>query len=231
MKKVFSILAVVMLFTACEQNIQTNTPAFQAKLDGTLWRAKDAKVTIDGAGGMTITAFTSAQTVIMKTRAAAVGTYVLGTTDYASNHASYDIATAALEDFYDTSVVVGPAYKLSALTSGGTGYVESPAGAQTTGGSGSGLRVATEVTSGAVTKITMVSRGLGYKAGDIITIVGGGNNAKFKVVNVQSSNGEVVITDTAGGLYSGTFKFNAVNEEGEVVTFSEGYFFKIPLGL
>jgi hypothetical protein len=91
--------------------------------------------------------------------------------------------------------------------------------------------VATETTNGIVTKITLVSRGIGYKSGDIITIIGGNNNARFKVINVQQSNGEIEITEVLNGQYSGKYKFNVVNETGDVITFSEGYFYKVPLGL
>ena len=229
MKKILSILTVALMFNSCQQDIQTNTPAFQAKLNDTQWRADDARVAIDEAGGMTITAYSRYETVVLKTSAPEVGTYILGTTDFMSNHATYTYTSNTELDFYDTSVVAGPAFKLSALISGGTGYVDNPAGAQTTGGTGSGLRVATEATDGIVTKITTVSRGIGYKAGDIVTIVGGNANAKFKIVNVQSSNGEIVITDVSDGLLTGTFKFNVVNEANEVVTFSEGNFYKLGL--
>ena len=48
---------------------------------------------------------------------------------------------------------------------------------------------------------------------------------------MQQSNGEIKIEKIEDGLYSGKFKFNAINDEGEIVTFSEGEFYKIPLGL
>ena len=98
-----------------------------------------------------------------------------------------------------------------------------------TGGSGSGLRVATQTTNGTVTAITVVARGVGYRPGDIVTIVGGNNNATFRVINIQQSNGEIEIEEVENGLFTGKYKFNAVNEEGQVITFSEGVFYKIPL--
>jgi hypothetical protein len=90
--------------------------------------------------------------------------------------------------------------------------------------------VATQTTNGTVTSITVVARGLGYAPGDVITIVGGNNNATFRVVNIQQSNGEIEIEEVSNGLFTGTFKLNAVNSEGEVITFSEGHFYKVPLG-
>ena len=56
-------------------------------------------------------------------------------------------------------------------------YTNNAAGAQTTGGSGSGIRVATTTTNGAVTSITLVSKevmdielGFNYYCGVIIML-------------------------------------------------------------
>jgi len=46
MKKILSFFAIVALFSACEQDIQTNTPGFQAKLNDVQWRANNASVAI-----------------------------------------------------------------------------------------------------------------------------------------------------------------------------------------
>lgn len=228
MKKILSLIAATVLFTSCQEDIQTNTPAFQANFNNASWRANDARVSIDGTGAMTITAYTQFETVTLKTSSANLGTYILGT-DNTANFASYDFDSPEISKSYDSRVYPGPAYKLSAVLNAGTGYVDNAAGAQTTGGSGSGLRVATRTTSGAVNSITLVSRGNGYRAGDLITIVGGNNNARFKVINVQQSNGEITITEVLDGKYTGRYKFNVVDELGEVVTFSEGVFYKVPL--
>lgn len=228
MKKILSFFAIVALFSACEQDIQTNTPGFQAKLNDVQWRANNASVAVNATGGITIRAYSSYETVVLKTNSINVGTYLLGTQS-ANNFASYTSNATGFPNFYDTSVVEGPAYKLSNLLTPGTGYTTSAA-AHTSGGSGSGLRLALTTLSGVVTKVTVVSRGLGYVAGDIVTIQGGNNNATVRIENVQQSNGEITIKDISGGLFTGTFKLNATNEDGEVITFSEGHFYKIPLG-
>jgi hypothetical protein len=231
MKKFLSLLVVAVLFNSCQQDIQTNTPAFEAKLNDVFWRASDATVSIDINGGMTITAYAPNETIIMTTSSSNPGTYILGTQN-SNNFASYETDIQNFEDYYETSSdVEGPAFDLSGMLTGGSSYTSNPA-AQTIGGSGVGLRVKTVAnSSGAITGVTVLARGEGYVAGDIITIVGGNNLATFKVLNVQQSNGEIKITEAANGLYSGEFKFNAVNSDGEVVTFSKGTFYKIPLGL
>ena len=53
--------------------------------------------------------------------------------------------------------------------------------ATTTGGTGSGLTVKTEVSLGTVTKVTILAPGINYTPGDIVTIVGGNNFAQFVV--------------------------------------------------
>ncbi|MQP25244.1 hypothetical protein GFJ94_09215 [Flavobacterium sp. LMO8] len=228
MKKILYLLVATVLFTSCQEDIQTNTPAFQATFNNAPWRANYSEVSIGENGGLVITAYTQYETIVLKTSSANVGTYVLGTAN-SNDFASYDFNSPEITESYDSRVYDGPAFKLSAVQNAGTGYVANATGAQTTGGSGSGLRVATTTLNGSVTGITLVSRGIGYRAGDLITIVGGNNNARFRVVNVQQSNGEITITEALDDKYTGNFKFNVVNEDGEVVTFSEGVFYKVPL--
>lgn len=228
MKKIVSILAIVAALISCQQDIQTNTPAFQAKKNDVFWRASDARVSVSLDGKVTITAINRTETLTLQTSSAVPGVYVLGTINQ-NNFASYTIDAVGFENYYDTGLYSGPVFRISSLLNGGSGYQANSSGAQTTGGSGSGLRVATQSSNGVITSITIVARGVGYRAGDLITIVGGNNNATFRVINIQQSNGEIEIQEVQNGLFTGTYKLNAVNEEGEVVTFSEGVFYKIPI--
>ena len=229
MKKIISLIAVTVLFTSCQQDIQTNTPAFQAKQNDVFWKANDARVSIDTDGKMTISAYNQYETLTLETSSTDPGVYVLGTINQ-NNFATYSNDIDGFSDFYDTGLYSGPAFKVSSMINRGSAYQSNAAGAQTTGGSGSGLRVATQTTNGTVTAITVVARGIGYRPGDVVTIVGGNNNATFRVINIQQSNGEIEIEEIENGLFTGKYKFNAVNEQGEVITFSEGVFYKIPIG-
>lgn len=137
---------------------------------------------------------------------------------------------------FDATFMVNTVYDNGAiqtveLVTGGTGYQTLGTGALTeTTGAGSGLRVAIKTnTNGNVTSFYIVSRGDGYKAGDLITILGGDENATFRVMNVQSSSGEVIIESVEGNRFTGSFKVNAVDDTGNTVTFSEGVFYRIPL--
>ena len=44
MKKIVSLLALVVAFSSCQEDLQTNNPAFQAKQNDVYWRANDARV-------------------------------------------------------------------------------------------------------------------------------------------------------------------------------------------
>ncbi len=67
------------------------------------------------------------------------------------------------------------------VVNGGTGYPALATMLTTTGGSGNGLRVGITSVGGIVTDVRVNSPGMGYRKGDIVTIVGGGGNATFKV--------------------------------------------------
>ena len=82
--------------------------------------------------------------------------------------------------------------------------------------------------NGLVTGVLINSPGNNYEAGDIITINGGNNNAKFKISSV------IEITDNSNGTLSGTFRFTAKNAfptplVNELVSFQYGAFYQIPI--
>jgi hypothetical protein len=227
MKNILFLLVGVLSLTSCVNDVQTNTPALQAKLNNEVWRAKQAYVEVVN-GGLTITAFTFAETIVLKTTSTNPGTYVLGTTNQ-NNFISYSHEAGGVTSEYDTSIYAGPVYKISNIVAAGTGYA-TITNVETTGGSGSGLKLDIVANStGGVSAVTIVARGDGYKAGDIVNIVGGtSNNARVKILNVQQSNGEIVIKELENGAFTGTFKFNAVDSStGEVITFSSGIFYKL----
>jgi hypothetical protein len=62
----------------------------------------------------------------------------------------------------------------------GTGYSNAN-GVATTGGSGTGLTLNLTTSGGAVTAVTVAEKGSGYKPEEVITISGGGGNAKVTI--------------------------------------------------
>lgn len=234
MKRFLPLFIIAIAFSSCQEDVKFNNPGFQAQKDDVFWRANDARAYVSETGKLRIEAYTEYEVVTLNTASANAGTYVLGTTNV-NNSATYTSSFNDVSLAYATIAVPGPVGLVS-LTAGGTGY-NSGTSVATTGGSGSGLTVNTTANaSGVITAVAISSRGNAYLAGDIITISGGNVNAKFRVTNVQNSNGEIKITeyDQVNFTVSGTFKFNAANSNdspfgGPILNFQYGEFYKVPI--
>lgn len=234
MKRFLPLFIIVLAFSSCQEDVKFNNPGFQAQKDDVFWRANDARAYVDGTGKLRIEALTQYEVLTLSTSSANVGTYVLGTTN-TNNSATYTSTFNDVELEYGTVAVPGPVSSINLIT-GGSGY-SSGTSVATTGGSGSGLTVNTTANaSGVINALTISSRGNAYVAGDLITISGGNANAKFRVVNVQNSSGEIKITeyDAVNFTVSGKFKFNAANSNdnpfgGPILNFQYGEFYKIPI--
>ena len=224
MKKIFVLIAVV-LSMACEENIKTNNPAFQGKLNDVFWRA-DTKTAIESQGKLVVKGSTEHEIVTVQTETTAPGTYILGTQNQ-DNFGTYTFNDGGAITTYSTEATDGPVFRLQ-ITSAGSGYNDASS-VLTTGGSGSGLKLVITTTNGVVSEVMVLARGSGYKPGDILTIDGGNSDAKIRVLNTQTSNGEVIIEEFKDGKVTGSFKFNAVDSNGNVTNFSKGVFYQVPV--
>lgn len=246
MKKLISLIVILVAFSSCQEEVKFNNPGFQAYRDGVLFRGIDVKAYKSSSGAISIVALAQDEEVDIDIANSTLGTYYFGTTNL-NTMASYLSSFNDVSLAYETNIVAGPVAKMyAAMVAGGTGYTSdcvllngayacNASHQTTTTGLGSGLTLAVIANaSGVVTSVRVASPGNGYKAGDLITIVGGGGNAKVRVLNVEGSNGEVIITENLGGTISGSFKFNAVNANnnplgGEMVNFQYGTFYKVPV--
>ncbi len=234
MKRFLPLLIVLFALSSCQEDIKFNTPGFQGLKDDVFWRANDARAYVSSTGQLRVEALTQYEQITLNTASANVGTYVLGTTNL-NNSATYSSNFNEVELEYATVAVPGPVSSIS-IVSGGTGY-SSGTSVATTGGAGSGLTVNVVANaSGVVTSVNISSRGNAYLAGDLITVAGGNLNCRFRVVNVQNSNGEIQITeyDNVNMTVSGKFKFNAANANnspfgGPLLNFQYGEFYKVPI--
>ena len=234
MKNFLPLFIIALVFSSCQEDVKFNNPGFQGLKDDIFWRANDARAYVSTTGKLRIEAYTEYEIITLNTASPNVGTYVLGTTNL-NNSATYSSNFNEVQLEYATVAVPGPASSIS-LVSGGTGY-SSGTSIATTGGSGSGLTVNIVANaSGIVTSGTLSSRGNAYLAGDLVTVAGGNVNCKFRIVNVQNSNGEIQITeyDNVNFTVSGKFKFNAANANdspfgGPILNFQYGEFYKIPI--
>lgn len=65
MKKIIVLILTAFTFWGCSDTLQFNTPAFQTKKDGNLWKAVTYNANIDGAGVLTIVASDNLETIIL----------------------------------------------------------------------------------------------------------------------------------------------------------------------
>lgn len=234
MKKIASLIILITLLYSCQEDVKFNNPGFQAYRDGILFRGIDVKAFKSSNGKISLKALAQDEELTLNLNNSTIGTYFLGTTN-TNNLATYSSSFNDLLLEYATVVISGPVAKIETpLISGGSSYTAGT-GIATTGGSGSGLTVKTTVnTNGTITNVSVSSPGIDYLSGDVITISGGNNFAKFRVLNIEGSNGEITITENDGATISGIFKFNAIinngnSEANELVNFQFGEFYKVPI--
>lgn len=229
MKKLFSLFVLTLLFFSCATEVTTNTPGFQAFKDDTLWRAIDVKAYLSIDGHLRILAMAENEQVELNISSSDVGSYYLASFDD-ENSADFSSTYNDLFLRYLTYDINGPILNINnPVLSGGTNYAENSFATTTSLGGGSGMTVETTVNdNGFVTGVLINSPGANYEAGDVITINGGDNNAKFKILS------EIKITDNSNGTLSGTFRFTAKNAisnptVNELVSFQYGAFYQIPI--
>lgn len=223
MKKLGTLLLLTIGFTSCINDVTENDPAFAAFINSTYKQANEATVTLNGNGGLVFNASFDEGVLTMNTTDVIEGTYFAGSQDE-TTFASF----IGLDGTFTSDAMTGPVY-LSNLIAPGSGY-SNATNVLTTGGSGSGLLVdITANTDGEITDYTVVARGSGYLAGDIVTVDLGNQNAEIEIVNVQQSNGVITITNFENGLYSGTFSLYLTDELGNTTNLSDGNFYRIPL--
>lgn len=247
MKRFLSLILVAVVLSSCQEDVKFNNPGFQGLKDDVLWIANDTRAYISPTGQLSVEAYTEYELITLNTASANVGTYVLGTTN-TNNSATYSSTFNEVDLEYATMPLDGPVYNVQ-LINGGTGYTSDcvlqtegdytcSSSHETTGGSGSGLRVAILAnSSGVVTSVIRVTaRGNDYSPGDIVTVSLGNVNCQLRILSTQNSNGEIQITefDNENMTVSGKFKFNAANANnnpfgGPILNFQYGEFYKIPI--
>ena len=229
MKKLFSLFVLALIFASCATEVTTNTPGFQAYKDDTLWRAIDVNAYLDIDGHLRILAMAENEQVELNMSSANIGTYYFASVD---DENTADFSMSYNGDFlkYLTYDVNGPILNINnPVLASGTNYSENFSVSTNSLGGGSGMTVNTTVSdSGFVTGVLINASGSGYEPGDIITINGGDNNAKFKILSV------IEITDNSNGTITGTFRFTAKNAipnptVNELVSFQYGAFYQVPV--
>lgn len=229
MKKLFSLIVILVAFSSCSDEVSVPAPGFQVYKDDVLWRGTDFKAYIHTDGHMRIVGFMGNEQVELSIADSEEGSYYLASTEEA-NFARYTTPFNNETLNYLTYDADGPILNLNnPMLAAGSGYAIGFSIATSTSGDGTGLRVNTTVDdNGAVKGVTISSPGSGYKPGDILTVTGGDGNAVFKITS------EVQLTNFNELGVSGTFRFAAKNATfnpfvNDLVSFQYGAFHNIPV--
>lgn len=229
MKRLFSLIVILVAFSGCSDEVSVPAPGFQGFKDDVLWRGIDFKAYIYPDGHLRIVALEASEQVVLNFSDSEEGIYYLGSTD-AGNSAEFTTTFNDQVVNYLTYDANGPILSINnPVLTAGTGYSVGVSIATTSMDGGTGMRVNTTVDdNGTVKGVTISSPGVGYEPGDIITVTGGDNNARFKITNALE-----ITSFTEAGI-SGTFRFTAKNTFpspfiNDLVSFQHGAFENIPL--
>ena len=78
MKRILSLLLLVVVFTSCEDDVKFNNPAVQGFKDNEVWKADDFTATIGSDNSLTILAHRDFETLTLRVADFDPGTYQLG---------------------------------------------------------------------------------------------------------------------------------------------------------
>lgn len=245
MKKLFSLFAILFLFS-CSDDITISNPGFQAYRDDILFRSINTQAFESTSGSVSIEALAQDESINLFLSSSTVGKYYLGSTN-TNNRATYESSFGGNDLSYATDVATGQVSTIEKpFVNPGSNYTPDctvNANGQTictmshettTTGAGSGLTVSISTNNGVITDARVASPGDFYSPGDLITVVGGDNNATFRILNTTKSNGFIEITENIAGRITGKFQFNAVKNNvnpfaNDVINIQYGEFYKIQL--
>ena len=104
MKKILSLLVLVIAFSACEDDATFNNPSVQGTKDGAFWRATSSSATVVG-NTLTVTAVTPFEVLTLTTSSIEPGVYTLGENN--SNAATYSFSADGINTEYATGSGLG----------------------------------------------------------------------------------------------------------------------------
>jgi Family of unknown function (DUF6252) len=229
MKKLLSIITLLVLFSSCQDEVKFNNPSFQAYRDDVLFRAIQVTATKSASGSIRIEALAQDETFVLNIANSVTGTYYIASINN-NNWATYTSNFNETNVDYFTRDGFEPITNIAnSILVAGTGYTNANAATTTNTGSGAGMTVKTTTDAdGKITSIKINNPGGNYQAGDVITVNGGDGNAKFRILS------EIKLTNNGDGTISGSFKFNAKNvfnnpSGGELVNVQYGAFYNLPV--
>jgi hypothetical protein len=100
MKKILSLIVLLVAFASCEEDVKFNDPAVQAFKDNELWQAGAFRAVRGIDNSLTVTASKGYEVVTLRTASITPGDYELGLNQ--NNRASYVVSADGIEMAYQT---------------------------------------------------------------------------------------------------------------------------------
>jgi len=100
MKRILSLLLVMIVFASCEDDVKFNNPAVQGFKDNEVWKADDFTATIGSDNTLTVTAHRDFETLVLRVADTDPGTYTLGGS--ATSMAHFEFSADGISNEYST---------------------------------------------------------------------------------------------------------------------------------
>lgn len=117
MKKILSLLVLIIAFSSCEDDATFNNPSVQGTKDGAFWRATSSSATIVG-NSLVVTAVTPFEVLTLKTASIEPGVYTLGEDN--SSAATYTFSADGINSEYATGAEIGDGKIVIEISPAGT---------------------------------------------------------------------------------------------------------------
>ena len=105
MKKILSLIVLLIAFSSCEEDVKFNNPTVQGLKDDQLWRAVSYTATRASNGYLTVTASNGFETLTLNAMSTDPGTYELGINE--TNKASFVFSSPEFNSAYQTGAGIG----------------------------------------------------------------------------------------------------------------------------
>ena len=109
MKKFIVLVLTIFTFFGCGEELEFNTPSFQAKKDGNLWEAITYSANIDASGVLTIVGSDNFETVTLVSNSAALGLHDMVDTSSSGSLLDVNSVMWSTNNTPDPSVQIYPA--------------------------------------------------------------------------------------------------------------------------
>lgn len=119
MKKILVLALMTFTLCHCGEELEFNSPAFEAKKDGNLWEAFSFTAAIDNAGVLTITAADRFETITLVVNSATIGAHDVRFTASSASLLDVNSVSWSTNNTPDPSVQLYPAEGVITLTSFG----------------------------------------------------------------------------------------------------------------